>query len=205
MIPIGPTPEMRDFAERLDRSSTGKPVDGKEVGLSNEMRAKFKIEVTFGEGRTSAGPNLVGIQVWESGRRLNGGGDDLAFWCRSIKDDIGCWGIITSDNIRGGIAICPSCQKGVNANLLTNMKIGRVTTRNLSADLVKLFRDLGSNADIYLKYHKTDIRFAAMERAKGPAVARRLKGMHIYPLKNILKDTAHGAELSGRFHAFLTS
>lgn len=173
--------------------------------LNGEIRAKYKIEVTFGPGRTSLGPNLVGIQVWESGKRLNGGGDDLAFWCRSTESDDGCWGIITSDNMRGGIAICPSCQRAVNADLLTNMKVGRVTTKNLSVDLEKLFRFLGSNADIYLKFHKTDIRYTVMQRSKGPDVARRLKGMHIYPLKNVLRDTSQGAALIGRFYAFLTS
>jgi hypothetical protein len=44
-----------------------------------------------------------------------------------------------------------------------------------------------------------------MEQAKGPEAAARLKGMHIYPLKNILKDTAHGADLTKRFLTFLTS
>lgn len=180
---------------------------GKESGLVKEKRAAFKIEVTFGVGRTTKGPNLLGIQVWESGKRLNGGGDDLSFWCLSNnkKNPAGCGGIITSQYIKGGIAYCPHCEKGVNANLLTNMKIGRVGTKNLADLLEKLFRQLDSNADIYLKYHKTDIRYAAMEQAKGVAVARRLRGMHIYPLKNILKDTAHGASVSGRFLAFLTS
>lgn len=178
---------------------------GKQAGLQDSIRAKFKIEVTFGAGRTTVGPNLVGIQVWESGKRLNGGGDDLAFWCQSTETNEGCWAIITSDNVRGGIGLCPSCKRAVNADLLTNMRIGRVSTKNLSNDLEKIFRDLGSNADIYLKYHQTDMRYLAMERAKGNNVAKRLKGMHIYPLRNILSDTAHGAAVAGRFHSFLTS
>ena len=86
-----------------------------------------------------------------------------------------------------------------------NIRIGKPTTKNLALYIEKLFRELGSNADIYLKFHKTDIRYIALERAKGPEVARRLKGMHIYALKNIIKDTSSGAALVGRFMAFLTS
>jgi hypothetical protein len=93
----------------------------------------------------------------------------------------------------------------VNAEMLTSMKIGRVTMTNLAAELVALFHQLGSSADIYLKYSKTDVRYIALERAKGPEVARRLKGLAIYPLKNILKDTSNGADLGKRFFAFLTS
>lgn len=199
------TPEQREERRRKSLAMEKKQDPELYRNLNGEIRAKYKIEVTFSKGRTSLGPNLVGIQIWESGRRLSGGGDDLAFWCRSTETEEGCWGIITSDFIRGGIALCPTCKKASNADLLTNMKIGRVSTKNLVNDLEKLFRFLDSNADIYLKFHKSDIRYIAMERAKGPEVARRLKGMHIYPLKNILSDTSHGASLTGRFTAFLTS
>jgi hypothetical protein len=175
--------------------------------LVKEIRAKYKIEVTFDAGRTLQGPNVVGIHLWESGKRLHGGGDELMFFCKDSKkgSDLGCWGPISQDNIKGPIAYCPNCQKALNADRLTDMKIGKVTSQNLAIELAKLFRQLGSNADIYIKYHKTDVRYAAMEKAKGPDVAARLKGMHIYPLKNILKDTSAGADIVKRFHAFITS
>lgn len=206
----GPTDNMRMVGDLAAARAAQKTRDelvkqGAEAGLKEGLKARFKIEVTFGPKRTIPGPNLLGIQIWESGKRLNGGGDDLAFWCKSLKSDEGCWNVITSDNIRGGIAVCPSCQRMVNAELLTNMKIGRVTTKNLSVLLEKTFRSLGHSADIYLKYDQQDIRVLAMERQKGRNVARRLKGMHIYPLKNILKDTANGTNLANRIHAFLTS
>lgn len=206
----GPTDDMRKFGDLAAERAAQKTRDeitqqGKEVGLKDPLKAKYKIEVTFGPKRTIPGPNLLGIQVWESGKHMNGGGDDLAFWCQSTKTNEGCWGIITSDNIRGGAAVCPSCQRMVNADLLVNMKIGKITTQALAATLERHFRALGSSADIYLKYDRQDIRTLAMERQKGRDVARRLKGMHIYPLKNILRDTQHGADLTKRIHAFLTS
>jgi hypothetical protein len=75
----------------------------------------------------------------------------------------------------------------------------------LAKELTKIFHSLGGNADVYLKFHKTDVRYLALERDKGPDVARRLKGLAIYPLRNILKDTAAGADLTSRFKAFITS
>lgn len=183
--------------------------------VNGEARAKYKIEVTFAgpdplhgyKGRTTQGPNRLGITLWESGKHFHGGGDELMYWCKDNREgeDGGCWSPISGDNITGEIAYCPHCKRTVSAELLTNMKIGNVSTQQLSKDCEKLFRQLGSNADLYLKYHKSDVHYIAMERAKGPEVAARLKGMHIYPLRNIITDTAFGADLTKRFYAFLTS
>jgi hypothetical protein len=198
------TQEMREKVEAsLARAKTSDEDVSTLIG--GEIRAKYKIEVTFTEGRTMKGPNLLGIQVWESGKRFNGGGDEICFFCKDSESDAGCWSVIPSNNVKGGVAYCPGCERAVNATRLVNMKIGRVTTQNLAKEVAELFRKLNSSADIYLKFHTTDIRYIAMERAKGPDVARRLKGMHIYPLKNLLKDTSNGADLGSRIFAFLTS
>ena len=175
--------------------------------LSGEVRAKYKIEVTFVSDRKAHGPNHLGIAIWESGKHFHGGGDELMYWCKDNRpgQEGGCWSPISGDHIKGEVAICPNCQRAVSAELLTNMRIGNVTNQNLAKELVKIFHSLGSNCDIYVKYHKTDIHYIAMEREKGPEVAKRLKGMHIYPLKNILKDTSSGADLAKRFYAFLSS
>lgn len=196
-----------EAAKRAREHSPDAEKEVHETLASGELIAKYKIEVTFTQGRTTHGPNVVGIQVWESGKRFNGGGDELAFFCKDASkgSDLGCWGVIIGDYVKGGIAYCPHCKRQVNASLLTNMKVGRVTSQNLAKELAKLFRELGSNADIYLKYHMTDVRYIAMERAKGPDVAARLKGMHLYPLKNIVKDTSAGADLAKRFFIFITS
>ena len=202
----------RTAAQHAERERVGRmterPSDPElETTLSGEIRAKYKIEITFVEGRTVKGPNRLGIQIWESGKRFHGGGDELMYWCKDSRkgEDGGCWAPIPSDCVRGGVAICPSCKRAVNAELLTNMRLGYVTSQNLAKELVTMFRRLGSNCDIYLKYHKSDIHYIAMERDKGPDVARRLKGMAIYPLKNIIKDTSSGADLEKRFYAFVCS
>ena len=182
--------------------------------LSGEIRAKYKIEVEFigpdekgYPGRTHKGPNRVGVTIWESGKKFHGGGDELMFWCMSSIPGVvaGCGQPFSGDFIRGGMVMCPHCKMMLNAEAITDKRSGSFSNQNLAKELVKMFHQLSSNADIYLKYHKTDVHYIAMERAKGPDVAARLKGMAIYPLKNILKDTASGADLGKRFNAFLSS
>lgn len=200
-------PEMVKAVERSAAPWRDSQDLASEIGLPTEIRAKYKIELTFGPKRTVNGPNRVGIQVWESGKKFHGGGDELMFFCKDNRagQDAGCWSVIPGDSIRNGIAFCSHCNMAINADYLTNMSIGFVSSKFLSEELTKLFHRLGSNADIYIKYHKTDMRYQAMAKAKGEDVAARLKGMHIYPLKNILKDTSNGASVSGRFYAFVTS
>jgi hypothetical protein len=201
------TAEQHAQRERSGRLAEQKTDQELERNLDGEIRAKYKIEITFVEGRTVKGPNRLGIQIWESGKRFHGGGDELMFWCRDNRkgEDGGCWAPIPSDCIRGGVAICPKCKRAVNANLLTNMRLGYVTSQNLAKELSLMFRQLESNADFYIKYHKTDIHYIAMERDKGPDVARRLKGMHIFPLMNIIRNTATGASLEKLIYSFITS
>lgn len=184
-----------------------------EAGLTQEIRARFKIEISFGAGRTTAGPNLVGIQIWESGKKLHGGGDELMYYCQILdpnKSD-GCWSAISGDNIGYNqqtgeeIAFCSKCMRKWDPSKLTTMRVFRLPTRKIAEIIETMFRQLQSNADIYCKYHPTDIRYQAMLKEKGLAKARKLKGMHMYRLHNILKDTGAGADLQGRIFAFLSS
>lgn len=201
------TPSQRE-ARRLESLKKEKKSDQElDKTLSGEIRAKYKIEITFVADRKLNGPNKLGISIWESGKRFHGGGDELMYWCKDNRagEDGGCWSPISSDYIKGGVAFCKNCQRTVNAELLTNMRIGNVTNQNLAKELVAIFHSLSSNCDLYVKYHKTDIHYIAMEKAHGPNVAARLKGLSIFPLKNILKDTSSGADLGKRFYAFLTS
>jgi hypothetical protein len=181
--------------------------DEAQVIINGEIRAKWKIEVTFLRNRTPKGLNAYGVRVWESGRGLNGEGDVLAFWCLDSAPDsnAGCRAIIAADQIEAGVAVCPNCKRAIKAEALTDMVGGNVYMDNLAKYLASLFRKLHSNADIYIKFHKDDIRYIAMAKAKGLAKAEKMKGLHIYPLKNILKDTAAGADVVNRFKAFLSA
>lgn len=203
------SPEQLRAVERAARTA-GKAADEKEVVVDPVLHAKYKIEVTFTHKRTTKGKNQVGIQVWESGKRFHGGGDQLMFVCTDTTEKDpqkaqGCGGFIYADNIHNGIAFCTHCKRSVVASKLGQLYYMNEPMQRIAERLTELFYKLEAKADILLKFHKSDIRYIAMERAKGPDVARRLKGMAIYPLRNIIKDTAHGADLTKRFKTFITS
>ncbi len=188
---------------------------------SDSPPAQYKIEVHFGPKRTTAGPNVCGISFFESGRRLNGDGDEmmyvrkqrdsgLALNAPGFKDKKvkrgsgGCGAFIPGSCLRSGIAKCPKCGAIINAEQLTSTLLANLTTDTLSRKLADWFRKLDSNADIYLKFHPTDIRYQAMAEADGLDRARSLRGLTIYPLNNIIRDTSAGASLEGRFKALLS-
>ncbi len=171
------------------------------------VRAGYKIEIMFGTKRTPQGPNNVAIQIWESGRRLDGDADDRMYWCRDVEQNssLGCGKPIPSGAIHNLIAICPSCQMAIRADKLTGEQFHRITTQNLALKLEALFHDLKDNADIYAKFSPEDVRYQACLKEHGFEKARYLRGLFIYPLAHIIKDTATGSTLASRFRAFLSS
>jgi hypothetical protein len=109
---------------------------------------------------------------------------------------------IIGDWIRGGAAYCPNCEATIASDFLTCQRGGKVTTKALANSVAKIFRQLDHSADIYCKYNREDIHVKILEEKVGAEKARELRGLFIYPLKNILKDTAAGASLESRFEAF---
>jgi hypothetical protein len=199
----------RKQAAASSRASKNKEIGQEDVHVdlgSKQLQARYKIEVYFGPDRSLMGPNSLKISFWESGRRLHGGGDDLMFMCRDTEDgDVGCQAIFSSECVKGIAAVCPKCQKALNRERCARGLVGKKTTKELANKLAQLWRQLECNADIYCKYDRADIRYVAIEKTMGSAEARRLRGLSIYPLANILKDTAHGASLEDRIFAFLTA
>jgi len=197
--------------------------------------ADYKIQVMFAKGRTTQGPNACGIQIWESGRKLHGGGDTLSRWCAekdlfdpktgklTRRGTGGCGGLIPDYMVRPGtgqskqgggaakqlLAQCPHCGAVIPAEFTTDVMLLKMTTDDLADVLAKLWRDppekggVGGEGDIYLKFSPHDIRYQAVVSKLGMQKARELRGLSIYPLANILKDTAAGSALTERFRAFL--
>ena len=180
------------------------PALEKAIGTA-DTPALYKIEVFYGPGRTLRGPNVAKVSFWESGGRLNGEGDSLMFICRDETGEIGCGTIFSDRLVRGIYASCPGCQKVILADKCTRALIANMTTKTLSGELAKFWRLLNGNADIYCKYDKTDIRYQMFDKKYGPERARQLRGLSIYPLKNIIKDTADGTPIENRIFAFLTA
>jgi ribosomal protein L32 len=196
--------------------------------LREEVRAKFKLEVQFGKGRVGRGaraaqPFAGVMSAWLSGSKFHGGGDEKIFEC--ADPECGAWILphqITQrtvvQKINGkdveefmSLSYCSECGKIWRSEQTTGERLYKLTEQNWAFAILRMLRRLRLDADIYLKYHPEDIRYkAAMEMARDRggeelAKARKNRGLHIYPLRNIIKDTKHGSDLYGRIRAFINA
>ena len=184
--------------------------------FGNKINARYKIEVQFGKARSTWKPFHGALSLYLSGTKLNGGGDEKLYMCPGD----GCSGIImpierfveeTPTHKAIARVPCPKCQIMWPENVLVGELFFNLTAKNWAQAVLNMFVRLDHNADVYLKYHREDIRYqAALEVAKNTggemlAKARTTRGLHIYPLKNIIKDTGAGAQLYDRFLAFINA
>lgn len=171
-------------------------------GPPPEIAAKYKIEITYRETRKLNGPSVCAMTVWESGKRFHGGGDQSMFWCLNPKNkDEGCGGLIPDDHVRGGMALCPHCKRMINQAFLPVERVGYFSVGPLANEITRVFRHLGSNADVYLKFHSADTAGMTRLRADG----KEYREAAIYTLSRIMQDTVGGADLTKRFEAFLSA
>lgn len=190
--------------------------------MIKHVPAKYKIEIHFNKNRTTAGPNTAAVTIFESGARLNGEGDELVYICTAkdsglalnlpgvadrpiVKGEGGCGGVIPGENLRGGVAICPHCHSAISSEHLTSTLLVHLSTKKLAILTTDLFRKLNSDADVYIKYHPTDIRSVALNNPNRLDKGRMSRGLTIYPIYNIIKDTAGGASVEGRFEALFSA
>lgn len=173
-----------------------------QIADTESAKAKFKIEIKFRGDRKMLDTNAVGWQVYESGKHIHGGGDELVYWCLSRKGDGGCGAPIVGNNIIQGVALCPGCKRQLNASMLTANFVIRMSLKKLAEETAKLWRKLGGSADIYCKYSREDIRYKITEQKVGAERARELQGLFIYPLANLIKDTSAGSSLESRLEVF---
>lgn len=180
--------------------------------LADQGKAKWKIEIVFFHKRRLFTHSAGAISIWESGTKFHGGGDTKAYFCpgRELKVS-DCEAIIPDSSNGYGFLVCPQCKKVWKAEQVYGEIFGRWSNRVWSDKILHFFRRLDHNADIYLKYPKHDLRVAARAEQEKQLMGEKLQKVrrervqYIYPLKNIIKDTANGADLLGRFHAFLTA
>ena len=177
--------------------------------LADEQKAKYKIEILFGHKRTLHGLSTGALSIWESGTMLHGGGDTKVYMCPAKNKP--CKGLIAESSQGFGHLVCPECGSVWEGEDVYGELIFKLPNNKWAEVLMRFYTLLGHNADIYLKYPKHDLRVASgLEQAKqlhGEALdkARKERQQYIYPLKNIIKDTANGADLQGRFYALLTA
>jgi len=242
MSGFGPENSLKREADLLDRENSGEDttviMSGEELEklerqmkaleniLHEKVRAKYKLEVHFGKGRTgrgirSAQPFPGVISVWLSGSKFHGGGDEKIFECP------GCDALIFPHQITqrtvvqkiGGrdveefmsVSYCGECAKIWKSEQTIGERFYKLTEQDWAYAILHALRRLGMDADIYAKYSREDVRYkAAMEMARNRggeelAKAHKLRGLFIYPLANIIQDTKHGSDLYGRIRAFINA
>lgn len=193
--------------------------------LDGDLRAGHKIQVNFGPGRSAYKDFKALITLWESGKFFHGGGDGQIYTCldhrvfnnnptvapsalpilRQLVKERTSWGCghpITGADIKGPVARCPGCKNFVQIQFLTGQLPFNGSATELSEFVTILFHNLRSDADIYCKYDRTDIRYEMQKARDGAEKAHQLRGLFIYPLFRIMKDLGEGASVEGRFRAF---
>lgn len=196
--------EVRERAEKL-----------KLLLSDTTLKATYKIEILFGKARSTAQKPTPGvISFWVSGNRLHGGGDEKLYLCpgKILKLSNCERPLIDHFNNATGI-VCPGCgtiwkHEQVIGELLLNLPM-----QHWADVVLKYFKLLGQDCDIYLKFAPEDIRSvtkAQVDKAtwKGTQVlerARNKRAKASYRLRNILKDISAGGDLLKRFRAFLTA
>lgn len=204
-----------------------------EVKKELKLRARYKIEIMFTRHRSSRmdKPSPLMLQIFESGKRFHGGGDQKMYWCG--YDD--CDMPISTDNFAYMHTICIHCNRelfldpnakqvhvedmqrqGRNPENIRRIpyvvgeRMANLTPPKLAELLEKTWRKLSCDADIYLKYSPYEIRYD-QARDDNTKVIDNLNKVRvqrqplIYPLKNIMKDLHAGAELRKRLLAMITS
>lgn len=189
--------------------------------LKEQVRAKYKLEIHFGKNRTSRGAIFAGAaSFWLSGTKFHGGGDEKIYECPGQE----CGHFILPHQIKPGwrkdkngkeymtsMSICGYCGEVWESSQTIGERFFKLTEQKWAFAILRLLQKLDMDADIYLKFSPTDIRYKTMmelARNRGGeeiAKARKNRGLHIYPLPRIIKDLSNGSDLYGRIRAFLNA
>jgi hypothetical protein len=180
----------------------------------SKFKAKYKIELLFGEERSIHRPVLGGVTFWEHGSQLGGGGDARLYLCPGKRlGRNGCTHPIPFDIASQGKLLCPKCrtlwQTPEECKAIIGEVLGRHTLQQWASVLLYYFRVLGQNCDFYVKYAVGDIRAQALleqQRDRGGELLGKIRrrSTAAYPLYNIIKDMSAGADPYRRIFAFLT-
>lgn len=205
------TPQEIPELTEEDRYAVQQKMEAMDKLLATNEKAKYKLELFFGKARSTHQPVPGILSFWESGTKFHGGGDAKIYFCpgKLLKKN-SCEAPIPFAFNAYGFLVCPACKETWPAKAVIGEVLGRHTMRQWSELLYLYFRRLEHNCDIYLKHAPDDIRSTArleQERQRGGELLAksRKRALHLYPLRNIIKDTSAGADILSRFHSFLTS
>ncbi len=181
-----------------------------------KARAKYKLEVHFGKARRVHGvaPTPGSLSFWANGAKFHGGGDEKLYLChgKSLQRSTSTALIHDAYNSGAG-AVCPACGTIWRQDDLIGELMFNLPMRKWADVLYTYYRLCEYNCDIYLKFAPSDIRSTALAQAQKATWAgtqaldnsRARRAKSLYPLRNIIKDISSGADLLGRFYAFLVA
>ncbi len=185
-----------------------------QVAENQKLRAAYKLELVVGsEGRSKqkAFPGM--LMAWTNEGFAHGGGDEVVYFCpQKIEEgehERTCGNPLDLKWVGKEAAVCPKCKRATDPKKLTGQIFARLPMQHWATLVLKCFEALGMDADLRMKTIKKDLRVAAeLEQAKyqGGDHLRAVRDSQewvIYPLKNIIKDTAAGADLYTRIRSFL--
>jgi len=206
------------------------PEDIKKAEDDKKDKADYKIELVFDSRRSARLHKLVPfmVTIWESGKRLHGGGDDKMYWC-GYED---CGKPIKTANFAYMHTVCPSCNRELfldppskGAHIRSLNREGRqsdgiekipivvgerfcnLPPSKIADLLVKLWYQLEGKADVYFKHTARKIRYDAVHETTRDIdnleMARISRKPGIYTLKSIRKDIAAGSDLKKRFLSWI--
>lgn len=195
-------------------------------------KAKYKIEVMFSRHRSTSAlkPSPIMLLIWESGKRLHGGGDEKMYWCGYQ----GCGKPIPSSDFAYMHVVCRHCRREMFLDpdakaahmrslrregrsssgidklpIVVGEKLANLTPQKLADLLVKTWSDLDGEADIYIKYSPYEIRWdpkhETVQDLKRLDKVRMKRQPVIYTLRAIRKDLSTGTDLRVRFLAMITA
>jgi hypothetical protein len=187
--------------------------------LDRGVVAKYKLEITFGKNRTSRGLAFTGLMhYWLSGAKLHGGGDCTVWECPRCENIIhpheegkDVFKDKKGNAVIKDVRICSGCGGKWLLKDVVEFRHFKLTEQNWAHAILKGFRRLNLDADIYMTYHPEDIRYkTSLELARnrgGEEIAKAVSraGLHIYPLKNIIIDTRNGAGLYDQIRRFINA
>ncbi len=184
--------------------------------LAEQQIAKYKIDLNLGRGFSLIKPSHGALTFWESGKKFHGGGDCKLYICPGKERGISQCDAFIPDSSQGqGFLFCPKCDNVWKGEDVGGEILARLTPKGWAEAMMKYFIKLELNCDLRIKYvidigGKADIRIAASKEQerelRGEALEiPRQKNTRIYLMKDIIRDTAAGAELYQRILAFITA
>jgi len=190
-----------------------KEVVERDAGVEEEVKGKYKIEITFGVNHHVDGTPTYGIMnFWENGSQLNGDGDALVYICPGKHIGMNHCESVIPDSMNGfGFVACLRCHMVWKREDLVGEVFYRMPINKWADAVLYWFARMGHDADVKIKYNYRDIRDAANQEQQRQMHGDLLNVVRSdesrkprsYPLANILKDVSNGADLHAQFLRFV--